>query len=197
MSFATLEEAWGLPRFSAAAAAAAPAGPDKGSPAAGHPNPAGHANRERGPTNRRHRGPVADADVHGPATWSSPSGAADPLAGSRNEGTDDVEVQNARRFLARTYARFGVPGLMRLMPHRAVEEMGGVGGRGRHGPGAKLWNALLRALAHPETLLFLLLCAFAAVVTWDALKSEPCSSSLAPTMTSLHMSPFPLGTSNL
>ena len=201
MSFATLEEAWGVPKFAAADSPPALLGEA--------PRVDGHHRRPTTAARRRwfgsERGKPRPRDE-----WDSPLDRADgPLDrpdGPLGPGSDDrplgpvprseadaATVQETRRFLARTYARFGVPGLVRLLPREAAMEMGVPLRRDGLGVGDRIWNAILRALSTPETVLFFLLAAFAVVLLWERREAAPQLPSLA----SLHMAPFPLGTSSM
>ena len=188
MSFATLEEAWGVPRFSADNARLSdddhrPS--DHGSP--GHGS-SGHGSPDHGSSGHGSSGHGRRRDPS--RSFPRPFNGDLPDAPPRSEA-EDTQTEETRRFLARTYARYGVQGLLRLMPREALPRLGG--GRRHGGPG--LWDAVARALSKPENVLFLLVAMFAVVVVWDALK--PGAGAVQPSLASLHMSPFPLGTSSM
>lgn len=219
MSFATLEEAWGVPKFAAADSPPALLG---GAPRVDGPDGAAWHPRHRRPTTAaRQRWFGSERGEPRPrAAWAGAAGPLDrpddaldrlddpldrpddplgpgsddrPLGPVPRSEADAATVQETRRFLARTYARFGVPGLVRLLPREAAMEMGVPLRRDRLGVGDRIWNAILRALSTPETVLFFLLAAFAVVLLWERREAAPQLPSLA----SLHMAPFPLGTSSM
>ena len=102
----------------------------------------------------------------------------------------DPDVAVARRALDRAYRRAGTEGVLALLPRCVAKALR----RRRRERGAWAW--LAGALADPDTVLFLLVLAFLALVIWDGCSGGASApADLAPTLTSLHMSPFPLGTS--
>lgn len=137
MSFATLEEAWGVP-------ALVPAAQERAPPA-----------RTNEP---RHQRPVQRAPLS-------------PKAPLRID--DDADVHNAQRMLANAYARFGIAGIARLLPPEAAQSLSLYQGRRRRGGG--WWRRVCRAMARPETMLFLLLCVFVAFVLWDSFSAPPAA----------------------
>lgn len=174
MSFATLEEAWGLPAFDAAPAAltaapypAAPAGP-----------PAAH--RQARP--RFNRTPFSELNDPEPLPHDSFAPAPQPR---REE--DDLVIRETRRFLARAYARYGMAGVLRLLPPEAVGQMGKQRRRGGGGGAGGLWGQLVVFLSSPEKMLLTLLCIFAVLVVWDNWQSQQAAASAA-SLASLHMS---------
>ena len=214
MSFATLEEAWGVPKFAAADSPPALLGEAprvdgrhrRPTTAArrrwfgserGEPRPRdewdGPQDRADGPLDRLDPLDRADGPPDRPDGPLGPGSDDRPLGPVPRSEADAATVQETRRFLARTYARFGVPGLVRLLPREAAMEMGVPLRRDRLGVGDRIWNAVLRALSTPETVLFFLLAAFAVVLLWERREAAPQLPSLA----SLHMAPFPLGTSSM
>lgn len=140
MSFATLEEAWGMSTLG-------PVGP----PVTAAPPPL-----------LRHR------PGRQPFSSLRQPGAADNLPGDGElprSASDDLDYQNTQRYLARAYARFGPGVLLKLMPPEAVRQLGVVASRRRVRRGG--WN--LRAMLNkPEALLFVLILAFVGFVLWDA-----------------------------
>lgn len=141
MSFATLEEAWGLHGLAPMPAAPAPLMAGGGGSSGGgggggglQQRPAAHLRR---PDN----------------------GFAPAMAPPRSED-DALAVQNARKFLNATYARFGLAGVARLLPKEAARRLMKKG-RG------DLVARVTAFLSSPEKLLFVLLCAFALLVVVD------------------------------
>lgn len=132
------------------------------------------------------------------AVAEEPKSAASKAA-APEPATVDPEVRNAQALLARAYARYGVSGIHRLLPKEAVRDMSAKGRRRakrhrRHRRRHRRWE--LPDVSSPETLLFLLLAAFMLLVMWDSLKGGGGGTdALGPSLTSLQMSPFPLGTS--
>lgn len=103
-----------------------------------------------------------------------------------------MAVQDTKRFVARTYARFGLPGVLRLLPREATAQLGGGRGRGRgRGGGRGAWDQIRTFVSCPEKMLFVLLCAFALLVVWDGLQATQAANTAA-TLASLHMAPFPV-----
>lgn len=111
-----------------------------------------------------------------------PSGPSVPRYGRRNDGT----YKETRAYLDHTYSRFGMAGIMRLLPRRAAAQLER---RRRRRRGGGVWDALCDVLSNPETTLFLLLVAFVLLVMWD---SGQADAGMMPPLTALHMSPFPL-----
>lgn len=176
MSFATLEEAWGMSSFDQPPLRQFD---DSIEPASRRPATT--------PFTKMHKPSPA---VPGPApTDFAP---APQLMPRREE--DDAAVQDTKRFLARTYARFGLPGLLRLLPREAAQQVrgGGRGGGGWRGGGRGLWDEIVDFVSCPEKVLFLLLCAFALLVVWDGWQSESSAAQTAATLASLQMAPFPV-----
>lgn len=172
MSFATLEEAWGLSSFATPGAPAAPRRHQAAKPAAA-------------PRRKHGFGGFGPGGVPGGARGGSFAPAPE-LTPQRAD--DDVEIQNAKKLLARTYARYGTAGLARLLPREAVGELAGGGGRG----GAGWWDEVVKFVSCPEKMLFVLLCAFALLVVWDSWKTDHAAHAAA-TLASMHMAPFPQG----
>lgn len=140
MSFATLEEAWGM----------TPGGFDQGF------DQPSRVEVQRTPFSRLPRPRAAAAD--GP--FDQPS----------SEDRQDAEVQGVRRFLARSYARYGAAGIARLLPPEAAAETQSLLMARRHHKGRRRrWclKKMLRKLLQPEVLLLLLVAAFVAFVAWD------------------------------
>ena len=178
MSFATLEEAWGVPNFTA-------------NPPPLRAAEAAAAGRRR----QRQRGPKRDQRGSG-AGFGLPAGSrgrgavefapAPQLTPQRED--EAVELQNARKLLARTYARYGAAGVARLLPREAAEDL--QLGLDRKAGGAALWTKIVRFMSCPEKMLFVLLCAFALLVLWDTWSTQSAAHTAA-TLASLHMAPFP------
>jgi len=188
MSFATLEEAWGVPSFGAAPPPLVGGGGDD---AGGYP-PARAAHNKRGrgrPPRRKATAPGMMPGLRGrpPMAEASPVGdfAPAPQLTPRRED-DDTEMQNVRRFLARTYARFGAAGLARLLPREAARELGGGGGGHKR---SRMWDEVVRFVSCPEKMLFVLLCAFVLLVAWDSWRGDHAATAAA-TMAAMHMAPF-------
>lgn len=157
MSFATLEEAWGVSSF----AASRPSQPAQSRmPSPSQPVP-------RVASKRMARQQTKSPEFIAP--------------------TDDVELQNVQRALARAYTRFGPGFVARLLPPEARHDLGLHAGKRRHGLGA--W--LRKMLRSPETMVFVLVAVLVLFWAWDSFSS----SRSAPSLASLHMSPFSLGTS--
>lgn len=104
---------------------------------------------------------------------------------------DDATVQDTRRFMAQTYARFGLAGVLRLLPREATAQLAAGQGGGRRGRGTDMWAQVRTFVSCPEKMLFVLLFAFALLVVWDSLQSEHAANAAA-TLASLHMAPFPV-----
>lgn len=150
MSFATLEEAWGVPGFS--------------NPA----RPVADASRDA------HRDASRDAHRHGdfaPAPQLLPRAEA-----------DDAAAEEARRVLARAYARHGVAGVLRLLPSDAAARLG-------PGRGDGLWADVADFVSCPEKVLFVLLCAFALLVVWDGWHASQAARNAVASLQSLQMTP--------
>lgn len=224
MSFATLQEAWGLPSFDAPPL---PPPHRRAHPTAGHDNrhalpghglpgaapahfsfgedhqgyqghhapPPGHRRHER--RKKRERTPFSrlrkpESSSRRPVGFASEFAPAPQLAPLRAD--DELALQSARRFLATTYARYGLPGLIRLLPPEASHELRkGRGRSGGHGGGAhglrKLWDELLTFLSSPEKLLMVLLCIFVLFVAWDNYHAQQAVARSAATLAS--MAPLP------
>lgn len=174
MAFASLEEAWGMAVLGARDAdrpMSSPARPDAGQDSSpGSPR--------RIPFSKLVKPKAAGARAFAPAE-------------------DDNDALGAtRQFLAETYDRFGMPGVMRLLPREAASKLKDGdrqdrrGKRGKRGRRGCFWSRMKRLLSRPEALLCGLFIAFVLLVLWDRRAEPPM-----PTLTSLHMSPFPLGTS--
>jgi len=161
MSFATLEEAWGLPALEQRHPRAEPARGAEKTPFSKQARPS--------PLPDAHRGDFAPA----------------PQLMPRSEH-DDAAVLEARRILAQTYARFGAAGVLRLLPREAVADLrrGGAAGGG----GARFWDGVVEFVSCPEKMLFVLLCAFALLVVWDGWQTSQAAHSAA-ALASLHMAP--------
>jgi len=114
-----------------------------------------------------------------------PQYAIDP----EDAAASDDAAAPIRRALAQAYGRYGMPGVLRLMPREAAFELKRFAREGRKCR-KSLWRRLGKLLSNPDVLLLGLVLAFVAMVMWGA-RAEPAM----PAMTSLHMSPFPLGTS--
>ena len=213
MSFATLEEAWGLSSFAIgggasgasgggpmSAAVSAAAGPGRGrrggdSMGGGMGGGMGDGGLA-GAMQARPRAPLAGAGARGRGDSTVGFAPAPGLMPPQLEDGDDIAVQNTRKFLARTYARYGTAGLMRLMPREAAGEVGrGMKGRRHRSALGDLWDDAVKFVACPEKMLFVLLCIFAMLVVWDSWRSDSAASAAA-TMASMHMTPFPMGGSN-
>lgn len=167
MAFATLEEAWGMPVLDRPAAprAASPANDD--------------ISTERRPRLRQARVTPAAPDEERAGPRFRP-----PFDDARSHAA--VEVHTAQRVLARAYVDHGIAGVLALLPPDAAAALGSRYAHHRRRRGVDLWNMLNT----PETLLFVLLCAFAMLVLWDSWR--PAEAAMVPSMASLHMSPFPL-----
>lgn len=174
MSFATLEEAWGVRSLVPPPAAAEP--PEA---AADLPPPVGRGGKLR----RR------------PWSKTRPPGARDEAAAYAPAPApvdDDADAQALRRLLARAYGRYGPQGVARLLPPGAMLDIANAGG-GHRGGGRRSWRRwLARVFRKPETLLLVLLCAFALFVAWDAVSARGGAAAV-PSLASLHMTPFSLG----
>ena len=197
MSFATIEEAWGVPRFSAGNAPADHLDRDRHDRDQDRSQDRGQGrgrddHRRGGGGHQRRRDPSRPGGSFPRAFDSADDGFAPPVDAPPRSEAEDTDAENTRRFLARTYARYGVPGLLRVMPREALPHFGGAR---RRGPG--LWGAVVRALSKPEHVLFVLVALFALVVLWDALARPAAAAAVQPSLASLHMSPFPLGTSSM
>jgi hypothetical protein len=79
---------------------------------------------------------------------------------------NDAALREVRQLLARTHAKHGLPGLLRLLPRDASAQLLSAA-NARGGAGGGWWRGLADLLASPEKLLFVLLCAFALLVLWD------------------------------
>lgn len=191
MSFATLEEAWGVPTLGHAESGFAVGGMQ--GPVAPLP-----PKRQQRPAHRRRqqrrRRPPPHVGLGSNARGRADFAPAPELMPS--SGEDDVQIQNTRRFLAQTYARFGTPGVLRLLPPPALGELsaavgGGGGALGRRGGGhGGFFGDLKKFFASPEKVLFLLLCAFALLVVWDNWHSSQAAAAAA-TMASMQLTAFP------
>ena len=109
-----------------------------------------------------------------------------------------VDVATLRRALERVYRRSGVKGVVDLLPGGVKGVLGLLPGRRKEawaprqdGSGSGVWDWLRATMSNPDVILFLIAVAFAVLVFWDSARGAPSPPSLA----SLHMSPFPLGTS--
>ena len=170
MSFATLEEAWGMPSLTQQAdGGVAPAGfGSRGLTQGPAPQQQHQQHQQQRPAMRRRR----KVKTGGGGTAAAQQHFAPVAQLMPQREDDDTEIQNSRRFLARTYARFGLPGLLRLMPREATAQMGGGGGGGRgRGARAGVWDSIVEFVTCPEKMLFMLLCAFAMLVVWDTWSS--------------------------
>lgn len=180
MSFATLEEAWGLASFEVAP------------PPRGLPEPRGPPEQQQ-----HHRRPRAPAQPAQPAQPAEPRRFALAAPAPQGYDKDDGEdTQPTRRVLARTYARFGLEGVLRLMPREALQQLNRVAaarGGGGGGAGSRLWDDFVAFVSCPEKMLLLLLCAFALLVVWDGLQADHAANAAA-SLASLHMAPFPTAT---
>lgn len=166
MSFATLEEAWGVTSF---------AGPRPQRPLQ---SPAA---------------PLADSRPQKPLARARQVRARVAAAATPEfiNASEDVEFQNVQRALAQAYVRFGPRFVARLLPPEARHEIRqGGGGDRRRGGGFGAWAR--DVMRSPETVLFVLIGLFVALWAWDAFSS---SSRQSATLASLHMSPFSLGSS--
>lgn len=163
MSFATLEEAWGVPSF------------------AGGVKPV-HPPTVPTPVMQRHR------KIRPPK--KSAAAAVEPQRPEFIATHDDTELQNVQRGIARAYARFGPGFVAKLLPAAARHDLGiHHSGKRRRNRFGQWVRSLLR---RPETLLVVLLVVFGAVWLWDSVSS---SRAATPSLASLHMTPFSLGTS--
>lgn len=92
------------------------------------------------------------------------------------DGGGAVELE-VRRFLADQYAKYGIQGVLRVLPHQAASRLGN---RRRSD---SLGDQVVRFLRSPEKLLLVLLAAFALLVFFDA---------KSPEVQLQHMHPFPM-----
>lgn len=182
MSFATLEEAWGMPSLTQQAEPGAGFGSARGL-TQGPPQ-----QQKQAAARRRRRRTAAGAGQQSPH-----AGVYAPVPQMMPQREDDdTEVQNSRRFLARTYARFGLPGVLRLLPREAAAQMGSLAGG--KGAGSKVWDSIVEFVTCPEKMLFMLLCAFAILVVWDTWHTPSGGVEYTPaSLASLtNMQPFPV-----
>lgn len=180
MSFATLEEAWGMPSLTQQADVG-PAGFGSRGLTQG-PSPPQHQKMQR---RQRRRRPAGGGSLSPP----TPFAPAPQLMPTRED--DETEVQNSRRFLARTYARFGLPGVLRLLPREATAQIGS--GHTGGGGGAGVWKSIVDFVTCPEKMLFVLLCAFAMLVVWDTWNGSGGGVEYTQSLSSLtSMQPFPV-----
>jgi hypothetical protein len=174
MAFASLEEAWGVPSLEGPGGAAVDLRHERQPPG----QPPGQP-PERTPFARmaRPRAAPDDGDLLAPADLAPPAPARDA----------DADLAGARRLLEATYDRYGLPGLLRLLPRRATSALRRKCRRG----GGGVWRGIRRLLSSADAVLVVLVAAFVALALWDT-RAAPA----VPPLTSLHMSPFPLGTSS-
>lgn len=159
MAFATLEEAWGLP-------AAANAGFQQ-LPAVSQQQPGFKQALNQALKRTPKQSP--------PASPAPRAGPGIPLFDG------DAGAAEARQYLARAYARYGVQGVLQLLPRQAVASL-------RSSPRDRpssfaAWLADL--VSSPEKVLVVLLAVFAVFVLLDR-SSSPPDVGLA------HMHPFPM-----
>lgn len=179
MAFASLQEAWGVPTLTGGETRPQP-----------QPAPRFEAAFEAAFEPMASAAPYSAPPPPPPPAKARPAAQAKKPAAKKQarqpaEGDDEA---SARRVLELAYRRAGAKGVLALLPAAAVR---GLSRRrsGRRRP--TIWAWLARTLADPDTVLFLLVLAFVVLVAWDG-----CGSSdVVPSLTSLHMSPFALGTS--
>lgn len=178
MSFATLEEAWGVPTLGGGGGGFATGGFGAAVP----PQKAQLSRIRRRRPLRRRVGQGSNA--RGRPEFSVSASAQPPPELMPSRQDDDVQVMNTRRFLAQTYSRFGALGVARLLPPPALQELC----LARRGGGGGGWDDVRKFFSSPEKVLFLLLCAFALLVVWDNWHTASTADAVAG-MASMH---FPI-----
>lgn len=179
MAFASLQEAWGVPTLGGAESAAPAAAFERDStyaaaqePELPSPPPATPAARDA-----RRRGRVA-----------APAAAA-----------DEEDVAAAMRVLEAAYGRGGTDAVLELLPRGVARRLSRRRRRRRRGSSSSRhggpWAWLARVAADPDTALLVLVAAFLALLAWDSCGGSRSELVGGPSLASLHMSPFPLGTS--
>lgn len=178
MAFATLEEAWGMPRLQGPPTDLLPAAPNKRIPGlAPQPHAQLHAQQP-------HTQPPAAKSSQFPAR--APTRTPSWTTSRRDVFDGDAGAIEARDYLMRAYAKFGLEGVVQLLPRQAVVALArGGGGRGTTGRGGGFGSWLADLVSSPEKVLVLLLAVFALVLLMDR-SSAPADMGLA------HMHPFPM-----
>lgn len=174
MTFASLEEAWGVPAF-------------------GDPGEKPQAQEPAAPQQRE----FPSAYEHGPARRQSPT---PPRQAALEDPGEEERV--ARGVLERAFRTRGTAGVLELLPSDCQRQVIGRAAaaqrprmrrrrRRRRDWRRPSWmRSVSKWLSDPNVLLLLLVAAFVVMMTWD---SRP--SDALPNIASLHMSPFPLGSS--
>jgi hypothetical protein len=218
MAFATLEEAWGLPaqkatvfdRLDSQTAWALPAdskqqsrldidNPQLGQLVGNGQLGSGQLGNRSNGSNGSHlgslggnlagslAGSLAGQQQHArrASTVANPSDANTFF----NDGDESAAAMEARRYLARAYARNGVAGIIRALPPHAQMALATrtFNARRRNG---RSWSAcIMDFLRSPEKVLLVLLVAFALLVLYDTRRQSTAADLSA---LHQHIAPFPM-----
>lgn len=143
------------------------------------------------------KAPASPSTAAAAAAVSTPTAAR--YESPRQEAALDTDEDAiARRVLDRAYRQRGMAGVLALLPKRAARRhaSGRRGRRSAGGRGGEVWEWLSDVLSDPDVVLFLLVASFIMLVAWGALR-DATRPDVMPSLASLHMSPFPLGTSTI
>lgn len=180
--FATLEEAWGLPRLGGS--------PNAAAVAASRPKPP-LQHLQQHPLQQRPLQQGQFQQGQGQPGQRGQPGQFQP--GQQTRAADDAYFQQARRYLANVYATHGMPGLMRVLPPSAAKGWKGKGPSPRHRrrPPTSLGDRVWEFVTSPEKMLVVLLAAFAVLVLMDA-QSTARDAAMMSSLQLQHVHPFPM-----